>query len=259
MERLQKKSHLILYACSGLGVNMLNVIVGSYLCSALLIGGFAPEDVGRWTYLDKSLVIAAVWSVLGIVAKVVDGLIDLPLSHFVDNMRSKWGKRKTGILLGYLPMIAAYLLFLIPIDPTESLVNTIWFGALLLIFYTTYTLTMITYYATFAEVSKDEKDLVLLGNAKSVCDVVYFSLNFALVPAFVSMGLNIRVVALIFLPLALTMLIPFFLLKERDNTKEKREGKTRTTVRQSVALAEILSFSHDATARKNAMSSKLKP
>jgi Na+/melibiose symporter-like transporter len=48
---------------------------------------------------------------------------------------------------------------------------------------------------------------------------VYFSLGFALVPAFVSMGMNIRIVALIFLPLALTMLIPLFLIKERS-TKE---------------------------------------
>ena len=85
---------------------------------------------------------------------------------------------------------------------------------LLCIFYGMYTLTMITYYATFSEIAKNEQEISLLSNAKSVCDVVYFSLGFALVPAFVSMGMNIRIVAILFLPLALTMLIPLFLIKE---------------------------------------------
>ena len=118
--------------------------------------------------------------------------------------------------MGYLPMIVAYLLFLVPINSQVTIVNTIWFGFLLLVFYTAYTLTMITYYATFAEITDNQKDIVLLSNTKSVCDVVYFSLGFALVPAFVSMGMNIRIVALLFLPLSLTMLIPFLKLKEKD-------------------------------------------
>lgn len=225
MKPLAKKSRVILYGCSGLGVNMLNIIVGSYLCSALLVGGFETH-VENWTYLNKDLVVAGLWAVLIFVAKIMDGLIDLPLSHFVDNLQSKWGKRKTAIVMGYIPMITAYLLFLLPINPTASYLNTIWFGFLLLVFYTSYTLTMITYYATFAEVSENPADIVLLSNTKSICDVVYFSLGFALVPAFVSMGFNIRLVALMFLPLALTMMIPLFLLKETDGKAEVKKEKS---------------------------------
>ena len=43
MKTLTKKWQLILYGCSGLGVNMLNMIVGTYLCSALLTGGFDKD------------------------------------------------------------------------------------------------------------------------------------------------------------------------------------------------------------------------
>ena len=219
MRKLKSNKSIILYGCSGLGVNMLNVIVGSYLCSALLVGGF-KDNVENWTYLNKDLVVASIWAVLIIVAKIVDGLIDLPLSHFVDNLNSKWGKRKTAIVNGFVPMIIAYVLFLFPITSESSLINTIYFGILLLIYYTAYTLTMITYYATFAEVTSTQKDLVILSNTKSICDVVYFSLGFALVPAFVSMGINIRYIALMFIPLSLTMLIPIILLKENreENT-----------------------------------------
>ncbi|MBE6737580.1 MAG: hypothetical protein E7566_02850 [Ruminococcaceae bacterium] len=233
MKPLKKKSSVILYACSGLGVNMLNVIVGSYLCSALLVGGF-EKHVENWTYLNKDLVVAGLWAVLIVVAKIMDGLIDLPLSHFVDNLQSKWGKRKTAIVMGFFPMITAYCLFLIPINTTATYLNTIWFGFLLLVYYTSYTLTMITYYATFAEVSKGPEDIVLLSNTKSICDVVYFSLGFALVPAFVSMGLNIRIVALMFLPLALTMMIPIFLLKENSENADKKAKADRTKFKDSL-------------------------
>ncbi len=215
---------------------MLNLIVGSYLCSALLVGGF-EDHIESWTYLNKDLVTAGLWSVLILLAKVVDGLIDLPLSHFVDNLQSKWGKRKTAIVMGYIPMILAYLMFLLPIEPTAGIRNTIWFGFWLLVFYTSYTLTMITYYATFAEVTDSQKDIVLLSNTKSVCDVVYFSLGYALVPAFVSMSINIRIVALLFIPLSLTMLIPLFLLKEQNSKNEtKVTPSDKPTFRKSLTF-----------------------
>lgn len=232
MQKITKKSKLILYACSGLGINMLNMIVGSYLCSALLVGGF-DKNVEQWTYLNKDLVIAAVWAFLVVVAKVVDGLIDIPLSHFTDNLRSRFGKRKTGILIGIVPTLLSYLLFLVPINTEATLLNTIWFALLLLIFYGSYTLTMLTYYATFSEIAEDDKSLLLLSNTKSICDVVYFSLSFALVPAFVSMGLNIRIVALLFIPLSLTMLIPMFLLKEKPAGNASEEAPVPTKARTS--------------------------
>jgi Na+/melibiose symporter-like transporter len=95
-------------------------------------------------------------------------------------------------------MIVAYLLFLIPLNSGATILNTVWFALVLFVFYTFYTLTMLTYYATFAEIAETQQDIVLLSNVKSICDVVYFSLGFALVPAFVSMGMNVRKVALIF-------------------------------------------------------------
>lgn len=220
MKKITSKKGLILYACSGLGVNMLGIIVGSYLCSALLVGGF-DAHASEWTYLNRDLVVAGLWAVLVVVAKVIDGLIDLPFSFFSDLLRAKFGSRTVGLIVGLIPTIIAYLLFLVPITPNASVINTIWFALLLCLFYASYTFTMITYYATFAEITENEKDIDLLANVKSICDVVYFSLSFALVPAFVSMGLNIRIIALIFLPLSLTMLIPMFMMRGPSKNKEK--------------------------------------
>ena len=233
MKKITSKKHLILYGCSGMGVNMLTLMVGSYLCSALLVGGF-DEHIESWTYLSRDLVVAGLWAVLVFFAKALDGLIDLPLSAFADRLNSKFGRRKTAIALGFVPMVIAYLLFLVPLNTEATILNTIWFGVLLCIFYAFYTLTMLTYYATFSEICQSEQDTVFLSNIKSICDVVYFILGFALIPVFVSIGINIRIVALIFLPLCLTMLIPFFLLKETDDEEK--------TVR-SLTLKEAMSTS----------------
>ena len=218
MKYLDKKWKIILYGCSGLGLNMLNIIIGTHLCNALIDSGF-DSDLEFWTYESKTLVVVALWSVLSLCIKIFDGVVDIPLATFTDNLRTRWGRRRPAILMGYIPLIAAYVLFLFPIRHEAGILNTIWFALLLGIFYAGYTLTMVTYYATFAEIVKTDKERVFLSTVKSICDVVYFSLNFALVPLFVSLGINIRYVALIFLPLALTMLIPLFMIKE-SSTKD---------------------------------------
>ena len=214
MQKITSKKKLLLYGCSGLGVNMLNLMVGSYLCSALLVGGF-DEHLESWTYLGRDLVIPALWSILILVSRILDGVIDLPFSAFTDRLKTRWGRRRPSLLIGWIPMVLAYLLFLVPPHSEASVLNTVWFGVLLCIFYAFYTLTMLTYYATFSEVCENERDTVFLSNVKSVCDVIYFSLGYALIPVFISLGVNIRYVALIFLPLSFLMVIPLFLLKEK--------------------------------------------
>ena len=220
MKKITSRKKLALYGCSGMGVNMLTLMVGSYLCSALLVGGF-EDHVESWTYLNRDLVVAGLWAVLVFLAKALDGIIDLPLASFADRLNTKFGRRKTAIALGFVPMVISYLLFLVPLNSEATLLNTIWFGALLCIFYTFYTLTMLTFYATFSEICESEQDTVFVSNIKSICDVVYYILGFALVPVFVGMGINIRMVALIFLPLSLTMIIPMFLLKENNEDEDK--------------------------------------
>ena len=111
MQKITSKKKLILYGCSGLGVNMLNIIMGSYLCSALMTGGF-EEHIESWTYINKTLVVAGLWAVLRFIAKAFDGIIDLPLATFADKLHTKFGRRKTAILVGLIPTVISYCLFL---------------------------------------------------------------------------------------------------------------------------------------------------
>lgn len=239
MKKITSKKLLILYGCSGLGLNMINMIVGSYLCSALLIGGFV-DNVENWTYLNRDLVVGALWAFILFAAKAIDGIIDIPFAAMIDNIRTKFGRRRPAILGGLIITDLLYVLFLIPLSQTNLVANTVWFGILIALYYSAYTLTMLTYYATFSEIIDNEKDRGFLSTVKSVCDVVYMSLSFALVPVFVNMGLNIRIVALIFLPLTLTMLIPLFLIKESSNLKKDAADSTKA---RPVSLTKSLAFS----------------
>lgn len=214
MKKMHKKWQLLLYAASGMGVNLLNLMMGSYLCSAVLIGGFGEAAIKNQTFEQRDLVIAGVWSIMILIAKIIDGIIDIPMASFTDRLKTRWGRRRPSLVIGLIPMIAAYLLFLVVPNPNgATLLNTIYYGVVLCVFYTSYTLTMVTYYATFTEIVDNVKDRNFMSNVKSVCDIVYFIVGYVAVSAMLK-GMNLRMVAVIVLPIVLTMLIPVFMIKE---------------------------------------------
>ena len=245
MKIIKGKGKLFLYAIAGLGVNMLNLIIGSYLCDALMIEGFEVH-VESWTYLNKTLVVAGIWSIMIAIAKILDGFIDIPLAGWTDKLKSRWGKRRPAILIGFVPMLIAYGLFLVvPQNAEHSLLNTIYFGVMLCVFYATYTLTMVTYYATFSEIVDNDKDRLRLSNYKTVFDVIYFVLGYALIPMFVG-NMNIRTIALLFMPLALTMLIPLFMIKEKStldkDVKKEQEENPDTPKEEHVGIFKSFAY-----------------
>lgn len=229
MQIINSKKKLFFYAFGALGINLLGIIVSSYLVSGLLSSGFAPEAIKNHTYLGIDLIVPAAWSVFALIAKIIDGVIDIPMASLTDNLRTRWGRRRPSIVLGVIPMVLAYSAFLlVPHEAEKSWINTIYYFVILAIFYTTYTLTMVTYYATFTEIVDNEKDRRFLTNTKSIADIVYFIIGFALVPMLMK-GLNVRIVALIVLPSVLLILIPLFMIKE-GSTKEGVTGQKEETV-----------------------------
>ena len=168
MRKLKTKRQMLLYAISGMGVNMLNLMMGSYLCSALIASGFGKDVIAYQTFAQKDLVIAAVWAVFGLVAKIIDGIIDVPMASLTDNLKSRWGRRRPSLMIGFIPMVAAYLLFLVVPNDGATLWNTIYYGVVLCIFYSFYTLTMVTYYATFTEIVDSERDRSFISRVESV-------------------------------------------------------------------------------------------
>lgn len=242
MRKLTKKWQMFLYAIGGMGVNMLNLMVGSYLCSALIASGFGAEAVKNQTFLGIDLVIPATWAVFGVIAKIIDGVIDIPMASFTDNLKTRFGRRRPALIIGLVPMILAYVLFTLATPNPEgmTLLNTVFYGVVLCVFYSFYTLTMVTYYATFTEIVETQEERNFISNVKSVCDIVYFILGYVVV-AMLLKGLNIRVVSMAVLPIVLTMLIPLFLIRE-NSTKEGVVTDEAGNVSQTVNLFKSLAF-----------------
>ncbi len=229
MKKISKKSHLFLYAMGGMGVNMLNLMMGSYLCSALLVGGFGQAAIPYQTFAQKDLVIAALWSVIALGAKIIDGVIDVPMASLSDRCKTRWGRRRPTLLLGLVLMLVGYLMFLVVPQSGATILNTLYYGVALCLFYSFYTLTMVTYYATFTEIVETEKERTTLSNVKSVFDIFYFILGYVVVPMMLKSN-NIRLVALMVLPIVATMLIPLFMIKEKStlNSDEQEEKPVQT-------------------------------
>lgn len=237
MRKIHSRPRLMLYAVSGMGINMLNLMMGSYLCSALLVGGFGEAAIPFQTFAQRDLILPAVWAVFALVAKIIDGVIDIPMAAFTDKLRTRWGRRRPAILMGLIPTIVTFLLFLVIPNPAgATLGNTVYYGVVLCLFYSAYTLTMVTYYATFTEIVDTTEERNLISNVKSVCDIVYFILGYVVVRMLLN-GLNVRVVSLIVLPLSMTMLIPLFMIREDSTLDGVAAGSAET-----VSLVKSLSF-----------------
>lgn len=227
MKKLTKKWQMFLYAAAGMGVNLLNLMMGSYLCSALLVGGFGEQAVKNQTFEGHDIVIAGVWATFGFIAKIVDGVIDIPMAAFTDKLRTRWGRRRPALVIGLIPMIVSFTAFLYTPNPEgATMLNTVYYGIMLCIFFCSYTLTMVTYYATFTEIVDKESDRNFISNVKSVFDIFYFIIGYVVVSALLK-GMHIRTVTLITLPIAATMLIPLFMIKEtRDSIGSTGNAET---------------------------------
>lgn len=215
MQKL-KRGQLFWYALAGFGPNLLNTVITIYLVDALQTAGFV-ENIESWTFANKTIIAVGIFSILKFIAQLVDGIIDVPFAALTDNLKTRWGKRRPTILAGFVVMMISYVLFCFPVSTAEnSIANSIYFGILLLFFYSAYTLSFVTYYGTYAEVTENEQDRFKLSNFKAFIDTVQYALAYALIPVFIGFNLNIRLIALAAAPLSLTLLIAIFMLKERS-------------------------------------------
>ena len=230
---------LFLFAMAGFGPNLMMTLVTGYLNDALLApAGLDPAK----TFTGTILVSAGLCSVLFFIAKIIDAFIDIPLAYINDKMHSKFGRRRLGILLGWIPMCVSFVLLWLPklFMSTGATGTTIIEAILLVIFYSSYTLCLVSYYGSFSMVVEDDKARMRLSHFKAFFDTVQYCFAYALFPALLLTllgGKNVGAVSSALLklaPLMLTMLIPVFLLKGEE---EPGDVKTDIPLGQSLKLS----------------------
>ncbi len=224
MNSLNKKWKEFAYAACGFGPNLLNVILGAYLTDSLNPSGLT-EGIEVWSISGICLISPAIFGILWMVAKIFDGVVDVPLASLTDNLRTRWGRRRPAIIIAFIPMVISYMLVWMPPQPTteHSILNTVWTTLMLLIFFTFYTMSLITFYGSLSTICHDESQRQRVGAFKSFFDTIGYCIAYALVPVFLSNGINIRNLVIYATPLMLTMLIPLFIIKEGEKYGEGKD------------------------------------
>lgn len=239
----------ILYAASGFGPNLMMIIMGAYFSDAV-----NPTALGTSTSASLQaitgtcLILPALFSVLGVIGKVFDGLIDIPFASITDNLKTKWGRRRLPIAICFLPMVISFILAWIPVfgsGESAQLGNTIWIFAWQIIFFATYTMNLIAFYGSLSTVCYDESQRLRVSSFKSFFDTICYVLTYALVPVLLS-GLNVHIDQFVFMisPLMLTMLIPLFMIKEGEKWEKKAisEGYNITPLADEKQVGLLTSF-----------------
>lgn len=234
-----KGFRLFLFAMAGLGPNLMMTLVTGYLNDALL----APAGLSvAKTFTGTIIVSAALCSILFFIAKVIDAFIDIPLAYLTDRLHCKMGRRRMGILIGWFPMVVSFVLLWLPglYSGTGPVATTIIVALLLIIFYSSYTLCLVSYYGSYSTVVDNEKDRASLSHCKAFFDTVQYCIAYALFPALLLKLLGgedvgaISAALLKLSPLMLTMLIPVFMIREDDAGEEV---ETQIPLLQSIRLS----------------------
>ena len=183
---LDKKWKEFLYAACGFGPNMLFVLLGAYFSDAVNPVGLNADKM-NWSISGFCLVVPALFPILWMVAKIFDGLVDIPLASLTDNLRTRWGRRRPAIVIAFVPMVLSYFMVWLPLEWREnSLANTIWMTAWLFVFFASYTMSLITFYGSLSSVCKDSDQRTRVGSFKSFFDTVGYSVVYALSNAVIS-------------------------------------------------------------------------
>ena len=218
---LNKRWKEVLFAATGFGPNLLMVLMMAYFTDAVIPTGL-KADVGFWSYGGTIIVSTIIFPILWTIGRVFDGVVDVPLAAFTDNLKNKTGKRWIAILIAVAPMVISFALCWIPIFGRsgeltfgQQIGNSIWIFFWSIIFFASYTLARITFYGALSDVCEDQTQRARVSAYKSVFDTISYALVYAAIPAiFKAVGLPIWQVALYGTPVMITILFPIFMQKK---------------------------------------------
>ena len=215
VQSLDKKRKEFLFAASGLGPNFLMVLMGAYFTDAI---NPSIQTNQFQSIRGVCFILPAVFPILFMIGRIFDGLIDIPFAHLTDTLSTKWGRRRPTIAVCVIPMTLSFAMCWLPIGgESNPTLNTVWIFSWAIIFYATYTLSLISFYGSLSTTCVDEPQRLRVSGYKSFFDTISYCLVYALVPLILD-GLKLHIDKFVFLslPLMLTMLIPLFLIKEGE-------------------------------------------
>jgi glycoside/pentoside/hexuronide:cation symporter, GPH family len=205
-----------IYAIGGFGPGFLYQIVLTYL---LLYYRPAMQLLEAGAIV---LAPAAGYAAGMFIARALDGVIDLPIAAWTDNMKSKWGRRRPLMVLGLIPTAITFILLWYPPITGKSLGanghwgNTTYVAIMSSLFFFFYTLIVVPYLASLSEIVQDENSRVRVASWQTFFNTAGYVLTFVVAPIMFD-KFGIRGTAWILLPSILSFIGPILVIKE-DST-----------------------------------------
>ena len=198
-----------IYALGSLGPGTLNQIVLGWVLFYYRPSEAEVERTGAIFLLG-----AAAASTVWIVARVIDGVCDLPIASWTDNLRSRWGRRRPMMALGLIPMALAFVLVWYPPIRGEHWINAAWMAIFSSAFFFFYTLIVVPYLALLSEIVTDETGRLRIASWQAACTAIGMGVAMIAGPRLIA-GLGYRTTAWLLVgPGVLCFLGPILVVRE---------------------------------------------
>ncbi len=232
MKRLSKKQ-MIIFALGQLGWSLLGGLVTTFLVTFYLP---TKDDInaGALSYIKPGLIIFGFLTLLGLITficRLFDAVTDPLIASLSDRSNNKRGRRIPFMQIAAVPFaVLTVLIFCAPFGTSDAgqWGNFVWVLVISVLFYAMMTMYCTPYNALISEFGKTQEDRMFISTAISL--TYFFGLLLAYVPFVLgpllrpllgfAWGYRICFIVLAVVGLV-TMLLPTFLLKERDFVDSK--------------------------------------
>ncbi|MCJ7696462.1 MAG: MFS transporter, partial [Anaerolineaceae bacterium] len=213
-----KKWQEPIYAIGGFGPGFMYQIVMTYLLY------FYRPALARVEAGAMILAPAAGYAAGLLVARILDGIVDIPIATWTDNLKSRWGRRRPLMVLGLIPTVIAFILLWYPPMSGNSLGanghwgNAVYVAVVSSIYFFFHTLIVVPYLASLSEIVTDEKSRVRVASWQTFFNTMGYVLTFVIAPILFD-RFGVRGTIWLLVPCFLSFIGPILVIKE-DSTLE---------------------------------------
>jgi len=219
-----KKWQEPLYGIGGFGPGFMYQLVMTYLLY-FYRPAMARIETGALIFAP-----AAGYAAGMLVARILDGVVDLPIANWTDNMKSRWGRRRPLMIIGLVPTIIAFIMLWYPpiagvgLGATPSWINAVYVAVVSTIYFFFHTLIVVPYLASLSEIVTDEKSRVRVASWQTFFNTMGYVLTFVVAPILFS-KFGIRGTIWLLLPSFLSFIGPILVIKESSTLEQATENK----------------------------------
>ena len=227
-----------IYAIGGFGPGFMYQIVLTYLL-------FYYRPAQSLVEAGAVILAPAVGYAAGmLIARILDGVVDLPIASWTDNMKSRWGRRRPLMIMGLIPTAITFILLWYPPVTGNSLGenghwgNAVFVAVVSSLFFFFYTLIIVPYLASLSEIVADENSRVRVASWQTFFNTAGYVLTFVVAPIMFD-KFGIRGTAWLLLPSILSFIGPILVIKEAPtDLPDQEKAAVEQATGQDVSLWE---------------------